>query len=136
MDFWILLCVGILLVILEIFFASFFLIFLGLGFIFAGLFELAFGFSSFGVNPIVLQAIFIAVISIVLLIFLKPYFKKLFSSSEKLKEDFLDESGEGEIKDNMVYFKGTLWAFEGSAKYSEGQIVKIKGVKNNRLILE
>ncbi|TLD82059.1 hypothetical protein LS68_003420 [Helicobacter sp. MIT 05-5293] len=136
MSFWILLSIGVVLVVAEMFSGSFFLLFVGFGFVLTGILEWLIGFENLGMNPIFIQTALICLISILSLIFIKPSIKRLLQKSEEYKEDFLDEQGEGEIKQGMVYFKGTLWSFEGDRHYDEGQKVRVKGVKNNHLILE
>lgn len=136
MSFWILLSVGVALIIAEMFSGSFFLLFVGVGFVLTGVLEWLIGFESFSANPILIQAGLICLISILSLVFVKPSIKRLLQQSEEYKEDFLNEQGEGEIKQGMVYFKGTLWSFEGDRHYDEGQKVRVKGVKDNHLILE
>lgn len=136
MSFWIMCSVGVLLVILEIFLGSFFLLFFGLGFLAVAFLGLLTDFAWFGIAPLVVQAILICAISLCLLLLRKPI-KRLFRHSQELGEDFLDSGGEGEIREGMAYFKGTLWKIQGDASaYTEGQKVRIKSVKNNRVEIE
>ena len=138
MSFWILFVIGLVLIVAEMFSGSFFLLFIGVGFVLTGVLEWLVGFENLLINPLLAQAILISVISVFSFIFVKPALKRsLFQNSQSYKENFLDEQGEGEIKEGMVYFKGTLWAYEESKKhYNEGEKVRVKGVKNNRLILD
>ena len=55
--------------------------------------------------------------------------------SKKSKDDFLDESGQGVVKDGMIYFKGTMWRADTSG-LNEGQSVKVKGIQNGKIIIE
>lgn len=55
--------------------------------------------------------------------------------SKKSKDDFLDESGQGVVKEGMVYFKGTLWRADTSG-LNEVQSVKVKGIQNGKIIIE
>ena len=60
---------------------------------------------------------------------------KRFVMSKKSKDDFLDESGQGVVKEGMIYFKGTMWRADTS-DLSEGQSVKVKGIQNGKIIIE
>ena len=133
---WILLSIGVGLLILEILFASFFLMFVGIGFIITAILGIFIDFESLALPAIVLQSISVGITTLLSLVFLRKPLKRIFSHSQTLKENFLDSSGEGVIQEGMVYFKGTLWKFEGERIYNDGDKVRIKGVKNNRLILE
>ena len=49
-------------------------------------------------------------------------------------EEFLDEAGVGEIRENMVYFKGTLWKYDGNL--ANGEKVTVLGTKGDKVILK
>lgn len=75
-----------------------------------------------------------AVLAVIFFFTIRTPLKRFFMS-KKSKEDFLDESGQGVVKEGMIYFKGTLWRADTSG-LSEGQSVKVKGCQNGELIIE
>ena len=104
MSAWIFIAIGIVCVIAEVLFMDFTLIFFGIGFLSVGILSFFVGFSW------QIQLLLAAVLSIVLLVMLKKRIKTaFFKSKEKLEDNFLDESGVGEIKNGMVYYKSTFW---------------------------
>ena len=131
MSAWIFIALGIIFIIAEVLFMDFTLIFFGIGF-------LSVGILSFFVNlSWQIQLLLAAVLSIVLLVMLKKRIKTaFFKSKEKLEDNFLDESGVGEIKNGMVYYKSTFWKSDEIANLNEGDKVKVKGVKNGQIVLE
>lgn len=125
--------VGTILMISELAFANFVLIFFGLGFLVSGFI----GFVYFlGWEWQILLAF---ILSIIFLFALKKRIKALFEkSSEKIKDNFLDEGGIGEFKNGMIYFKGTFWQcgeldelIKNGLK--EGDKVEILGTKDNKV---
>ena len=64
----------------------------------------------------------------------KPLKAKFNQHESEVKDDFLNESGEGEIREGMVYFKGTLWRYDGDL--AEGSKVRVRGTKGNKVVLE
>ncbi|TLE03351.1 NfeD family protein [Helicobacter japonicus] len=132
----ILLAIGIVAIIVEIFFGSFFLLFLGIGFCITSAIEFFIGFHHFG-NAFVWQAVSICLFSLLSLIALRKPIKSWFNRSQTYDETMLYAGGEGEIREGMVYFKGTLWAYEDSHHiFKEGEKVKVKEIKDNKAILE
>ena len=126
---------GIVIIIAEIFLGSFFLFFIGIGLCVTSALEFFVGFETFG-NPFIWQAISICVCSFVSLIVLRKPIKSWFSRSQ-VYEDKLCEGGEGEIREGMVYFKGTLWAYENTKhSFKEGDKVKVKKILDNKAIIE
>ena len=63
-----------------------------------------------------------------------PLKSKFMAKKESFNEEFLDEPGVGEIRENMVYFKGTLWKYDGNL--AEGSKVQVRGIKGNKAILQ
>ena len=99
------------------------------------------GFIAFGVMGFFIdiaweyQILLIATTSLVLLFALRKPLKAKFNQHEsEVKDDFLNESGEGEIREGMVYFKGTLWRYDGDL--AEGSKVRVLGTKGNKVVLE
>ena len=131
MSAWIFIALGVGFVIAEVLFMDFTLIFFGLGFLIVGI-------LSFFVNlSWQIQLLLAATLSILLLVMLKKRIKTaFFKSKEKLEDNFLDESGVGEIKNGMVYYKSTFWKSDKIANLADGQKVRVKGVKNGQIVLE
>ena len=131
MSAWIFIALGIIFIIAEVLFMDFTLIFFGIGFLSVGILSFFVGFSW------QIQLLLAAVLSIVLLVMLKKRIKTaFFKSKEKLEDNFLDESGVGEIKNGMVYYKSTFWKSDEISNLADGEKVRVKGVKNGQIVLE
>ncbi len=128
----ILLGIGIALITLEIFMFSFYLMWLGFGFLFIGTISYFYHFNS-GLIQIALSS----VLGVALLIIFKDKFKKyIFKNTPKSKDEFLDEAGEGVIKEGKVFYKGTFWEVEDDSLLpQEGKKVKIKKVIANKVVI-
>ena len=126
---FIMIAIGVVLCITEFIFFSFYLLFFGIAFIVVGAINFGFSFTwSY-------QILITAAIAIVLLVLLKaPLKSKFMSRKESFNEEFLDEAGVGEIRENMVYFKGTLWKYDGALK--NGEKVQVLGTKGDKVILK
>ena len=83
---------------------------------------------------ITIWAVISALLAVIFFFTIRAPLKRFFMS-KKSKDDFLDESGQGVVKEGMVYFKGTLWRADTS-DLSEGQSVKVKGIQNGKIIIE
>lgn len=83
---------------------------------------------------ITIWAVISALLAVIFFFTIRAPLKRFFMS-KKSKDDFLDESGQGVVKDGMIYFKGTLWRADTS-DLSEGQSVKVKGIQNGKIIIE
>lgn len=141
MSVWIVIAIGLLLMLGEIFTGTFFILFVGIAFILTGILELLFNFQSIvntNTELIALQCILIGVLSFTLILFLRKYFtQKVFKFSEVYSDDFLNESGIGIVRGDMIEYKGTLWSYKkNNKKYKDGEQIIIKGVKNNQLIIQ
>lgn len=122
----IMISVGVVFMILELLFMNFVLIFFGLGFLIVGAvnFGVKFGWEW--------QILLSFLLSLVLLFTLKKPLKRLFSKNSKsFNNEFLDESGVGEVKDGMVYYKGTFWKSDEIKELKDGDKVEISGIKNS-----
>ena len=121
--------IGALLCVAELMLFSFYLLFFGVAFIIVGAVNFGFGFEwSF-------QILAVLVLAFILLALLKaPLKSKFMAKKESFNEEFLDEAGVGEIRENMVYFKGTLWKYDGSLK--NGEKVQVLGTKGDKVILK
>lgn len=121
--------IGALLCVAELMLFSFYLLFFGVAFIIVGVVNFGFGFEwSF-------QILAVLVLAFILLALLKaPLKSKFMAKKESYNEEFLDEPGVGEIRENMVYFKGTLWKYDGGLK--NGEKVQVLGTKGDKVILK
>ena len=121
--------IGALLCVAELMLFSFYLLFFGLAFIIVGAINFGFNFEwSF-------QILGVLVLAFILLALLKaPLKSKFMAKKESFNEEFLDEPGVGEIRENMVYFKGTLWKYDGGLK--NGEKVQVLGTKGDKVILK
>lgn len=123
------LAIGALLCVAELMLFSFYLLFFGLAFIIVGAVNFGVAFEW----PY--QILSVSALAIVLLALLKaPLKSKFMARKESFNEEFLDEAGVGEIRENMVYFKGTLWKYDGNL--AEGSKVQVRGIKGNKAILQ
>ena len=121
--------IGAVLCALEFMLFSFYLLFFGLAFIIVGAINFGFNFEW----PY--QILGVAALAIILLVLLKaPLKSKFMAKKESFNEEFLDEAGVGEIRENMVYFKGTLWKYDGALK--NGEKVQVLGTKGDKVILK
>lgn len=128
-----LLGIGLILISLEITLGSFYIIWLGVGFCVVGAVEYFYPFSSF-----LHQSATALLIAFVLLLLLKKRVKEFMQKSEKeIKDDFLNEKGEGTITHGMLSYKGTLWEIEPkNLDISEGVRVKVIKTKKNVATIE
>lgn len=126
---FIMIAIGALLCVAELMLFSFYLLFFGVAFIIVGVVNFGFGFEwSF-------QILAVLVLAFILLALLKaPLKSKFMAKKESYNEEFLDEPGVGEIRENMVYFKGTLWKYDGGLK--NGEKVQVLGTKGDKVILK
>lgn len=124
---YILIATGFVLGIIELLLGSFYVIFFAIGFFIVGVLGLLVEIS------LEIKLVLCVVLSLGLLLLFKKFFKK---NQEIVKDNFLDESGFGIIKNGMVYYKGALWQANEISHLKEGDKIKIKGVENNKLILE
>ena len=126
---FIMIAIGALLCVAELMLFSFYLLFFGVAFIIVGAVNFGFGFEW----PY--QILGVSALAIVLLALLKaPLKSKFMARKESFNEEFLDEPGVGDIRENMVYFKGTLWKYDGVLK--NGEKVQVLGTKGDKVILK
>ena len=126
---FIMIAIGALLCAAELMLFSFYLLFCGVAFIIVGVVNFGFNFEW----PY--QILGVSALAIILLVLLKaPLKSKFMSRKESFNEEFLDEPGVGEIRENMVYFKGTLWKYDGGLK--NGEKVQVLGTKGDKVILK
>ena len=133
-DPYVLLGIGVILIAFEAIITSFILIWFGIGFIITALISYIYVF-----NDGVWQLAIASFISVLLLALLrKKAFEKFLQSDEEISDNFLDEKGFGEIKNQKVYYKGTYWQIDGSideSKFNEGEkVIVTKTHKNSATI--
>lgn len=127
----ILITLGVIFLFIELITLTFFSIFIAIGFFVVG--AVAF-FMEFG---ILWQLFFVALISLVMTFLLKKPIKKHFNKNdETIKDNFLDESGVGIVKNGMIYYKGTFWRIDDIGSFDEGDRVEVLGVDGNRLLIK
>ncbi len=124
----ILMGIGVVLIGLEMLVGTFYILWFGVGFFIVGAIQYFFPFSN-GLYQISLAL----TISLILLLLLKNFIKKILKTPEKeIKDDFLNEAGEGVIKEGMLFYKGTLWEYEPKDLHvKNGDRVKVLSVKSN-----
>lgn len=134
-DPYILLGIGVILIGFEAVITSFILIWFGIGFILTALISYLYGFDD-GIWQLAIASL----LSILLLVILrKKTFKKFLSSKEKINDDFLNEKGIGQIKNEKVFYKGTYWEIDGEVDdsiFEEGEKVIVSKTFKNYATIE
>ena len=103
-------------------------------------------FLSNFIGDSLIQFLIFAVLSIIFLIFTRPVFRKYidlqrktnFDSSMKgmdVKVERVVDARKAE-KEYEVKFKGSIWTGVSEEMLSSGEVVKIKGFRGNKIILE
>lgn len=126
---YIMIGVGALLMAAELAFFSFYLLFFGLGFVIVGVVN--FWLPSAWYH----QIWHMLFVSLALLFFFRSWLLRKFGRSQGFKEDFLDEEGLGVVREGMIYYKGTLWHYDGD-EIEEGRKVKVLKTRGNHVILD
>ena len=93
-----------------------------------------------------IQFLIFAVLSVIFLIFTRPVLRKYIESQRKTNFDASMKGTDVKIekvvdtkqteKEYEVKFKGSIWTGVSEEILSNGEIVKIKGFKGNKIILE
>lgn len=126
---YILLGIGVVLIGLEAVIASFILIWFGLGFLITAFISLAYDF-----NDGIWQLASVSIISLLFILVLrKKVLEKFLDSTEKVNDNYLQEGGIGQIKNQKVFFKGTYWEIDSDIdekEFEEGE--KIEVIKTYR----
>lgn len=134
-DPFILLGIGVILIAVEVFMASFILIWFAIGFILTAVISWRYEFSDG-----IWQLATVAVISLLLLIILrKKMLEKVLKSDVEITDNYLKESGIGEIKNSKVFYKGTYWEIDSSLdekEFKEGDKVKVLKTDKNFATIE
>ncbi len=130
MSFFTLLAIALVLITLEVFIYSFVVFWFGLGFLIVSFVEFI-----YPMNDVILQLCFVVIFSFLFLILFRKKFLNKFSKGQKIiKDDFLNDSGYGEVKNGKIFFKGTFWEFEGNLdekEFKDGEKVFVEKTKNN-----
>lgn len=103
-------------------------------------------FLSNFIGDSLIQFLIFAVLSIIFLIFTRPFLRKYielqrktnFDSSMKgmdVKVERVVDARKAE-KEYEVKFKGSIWTGVSEEMLSSGEVVKIKGFRGNKIILE
>lgn len=124
------LAIGLILMIAELAFFSFYLFFIGLGFLFVGILSF---FIFFGWTWQILIAFIIS--AILTISFRKILLNKFLNNKNSVKDNFLDDGGVGEIKNGMVFYKGTFWKCD-IKDLKDGQSVEILGIKDGKIVIK
>lgn len=120
--------IGVCFCVAELLLMNFVLIFFGFGFALVGLLNLGIKFSWEW------QLLSAFMLSFILLFAFKKPLNKLFHyNSDKYKDNFLDESGVGEINNGMIYYKGTFWQSDEISGLKEGDKVEILGISDGKI---
>lgn len=131
-DGYVFMAIGVLLGVIEIFaFSSFYLLFCGLGFFVVGIAGVVFG--SFTWYWGLLYSLTLAVIFAFLF---RKFLLRLIKPKESFEQEFLNQGGVGEVRENMVYFKGTFWNFDPGLNLKNGDKVEVLGTKDNEVIIK
>lgn len=143
-----LLGLGIGFIVAEIFFGSFFLFFIGLGLCITAGIEYIMGFGGSSVESVYAwQAVSICAFAFLTLILLRKPIKSWFKGSQVYEDSLQNGGGVGEIQQGMVYFKGTLWAYELDTESSsemdldsmalrDGDKVEILSIERGKAIIK
>lgn len=148
-----LLGLGLGFIVAEIFFGSFFLFFIGLGLCITAGIEAFVGFGGGSVEGVyVWQAVSICAFAFLTLILLRKPIKLWFKGSQVYEDSLQNGGGMGEIQQGMVYFKGTLWAYEkaptldsnglesstleSNTPLKEGDRVQVLEIRDNKAIIK
>ena len=127
-DWAYLLAFGVFLIGLEAIVFSFFLIWIGIGFVvvalltYMGLFESGYAQIAVAVS-----------IGLVLLLALRKWSMRLIVKSEDSSEEKIHKSGVGVIEGGMVKMDGTYWQSDDDlSRYKEGERVEVIDIVNNK----
>lgn len=151
-----LLGLGLGFIVAEIFFGSFFLLFIGLGLCITAGIEAFVGFGNIiggSVESVCAwQAVSICAFAFLTLILLRKPIKSWFKGSQVYEDSLQNGGGIGEIQQGMVYFKGTLWAYEkaptldsnglesstleSNTPLKEGDRVQVLEIRDNKAIIK
>lgn len=101
-------------------------------------------FVSLICDDIKIEIVFFTIISILALLFLRPYAKKFISKNKEnfnasaidtdiIIDKIIDNDSEEKIYD--VKYKGSIWTAISTENFEIGDKAKIKGFKGNKIII-
>ena len=125
LDPFLLIGLGFLLIASEMLVTAFVMLWFGLGIIIVGIISYFYSYTDG-----IWQLASASIIALLLLIVLRNKFvRKFLSPVDKLpEENFLNEEGQGVIKDGKVYYKSIFWTPDNLANISdfeEGEVVDV-----------
>ncbi len=123
------LIIGVVLMATEVMSGDFTLLLFGAGFVLAAL---AGWIAPMGWAA---QTMLAFVLALILLFTLKKPLKRRFGA-KGMKDNFLDESGVGEVREGMVFYKGTFWKSDEIVGLKEGDKVEVAGVRDGKIELK
>ncbi len=130
-DSYVLLGIGVVLIGLEAIITSFVLVWFGFGFLITALITVLYNFPNG-----TWQLAIVGVVSLFFIVILrKKVLRKFLASQEDISDNFLNEEGFGEIKNQKVFYKGTYWEIDSSLDkkdFQEGEKVLISKTFKNR----
>ena len=126
-----LVAIGIVLIGLEVFVFSFFLFFIGLGFIVTAMIGFIYEFQN-GESQVAVAF----VVALVLIFMLRRVMVERFMKPQKGEQSTF-EAKYGYVRDGAIVYEGTFWQCdEDLGQYKENERVEIERIENNRVILK
>lgn len=122
-----LLIIGIALIAIEIFLYSFVIVWLGFGFVFVAVIHYFYPLSSLW-----LQLIIVSIIAVVLFLLLNKKLRQVVNKKNIVKDDFMEQGGQGTIKNNMLSYRGSyLTVVNLDISALDGQLVRVDKIEKN-----
>lgn len=127
-----LLSVGIFLILIELMFYTFFILWLGIALVIVAAIEYFYPLSSMWA-----QLILAGVISVVLFVLFYKPLKKFVHKAPNLPDDFIQQHGSGTIKNQMLSYQGSYFQVkECDISQLEGQTVQVLKIEKNNAWIE
>ena len=124
-----LLALGIFLIGFEALSLSFFIVWIGMGFIIVAGLSLFIAFETLWV-----QSATALVVGMALAFFLRKPVMLYMQKSQDEKEEEIHSSGWGVVEEGMIKMDGTYWQSDDDlSSYKNGDKVEVVGMKNNRV---
>ncbi len=123
---------GILLIGLEAFFMSFFLLWIGFGFIIVALLSYGDFFHS-----ALAQIAVSLLVGLILALLLRKWSSELLTKTEDNHEEKIHQSGIGEVQGKSIKMDGTFWLTDADlSDYRDGDKVEVIDIVENKAILK
>ncbi len=127
-----LLAFGVLLIALEMLLFSFFLFWIGLGFILVGILNIFVTFDS-GVAQIALSLS----VGLLLAFLLRDWSMRLVNRTQNTAEIKTHKGGIATIKNGSIFLNGTYWQSDDDlSTYNDGDRVEVIDIVNNRAVIK